>query len=152
MEAARVAGPGDLARIAVLTGLAIEEAAARRGGPALVGRWRTTGAEELSGSLSGAMTGPGSRVWVGTIDEAVVGVTLAEVPPDGTGRIPLLFVEPEARGVGVGEAMLDEATIWLAEQGCPAIDIRVLPGDRDTKQFLEGAGMVARLLVMSRTL
>lgn len=152
MESARVASPGDLARMAVLAGRAIEEAASRRGGRALVGRWQSTDIDELRTALAAAMAEQDIRAWVGTIDEAVVGVVLARAESGSAGRIPLMFVEPEARGVGVGEAMLDEATVWLAETGCLTIDIRVLPGDRDTKQFLEGAGMVARLLVMSRTL
>jgi len=152
MEAARVAGSGDLARMAALAGLAIEEAASRRGGSALVGRWKSTGNDELRTALGAVMAEQDTRAWVGTIDEEVVGVAVAVAESGGAGRIPLMFVQPEARGVGVGEAMLDEATVWLAEKGCLTIDISALPGDRDTKQFLEGAGMVARLLVMSRTL
>jgi GNAT superfamily N-acetyltransferase len=151
MESARVAGPGDLARMAELAGVALEEAATRRGGGALVGRWRGTDQDEIRSALAAAMVAPGTRMWVGTIDEAVVGITMA-VAESGSGQIPLMFVEPEARGVGVGEALLEQATVWLAEEGCGTIDISVLPGDRDTKQFLEGSGMVARLLVMSRTL
>ena len=152
MEAARVAGPGDLARTVVLTEMAVQEAASRRGGPALVGDWLAAGSTRIQESLKAAMAAPATRVWVGTIDDAVVGVTVAQAEPGTTGRLPLMFVEPGARGVGVGEAMLDEASVWLAEQGCLSIDISVLPGDRDTKQFLEGSGMVARLLVMSRSL
>lgn len=152
MEAARVADSGDLARMADLAGAAIEEALPRRGGTALAGRWATASRQDRLDQLTSALSDPATRMWVGTIDQVAVGVILAEAHSGGAGRIPLMYVEPDARGVGVGEAMLDEATVWLAEQGCMTIDVDVLPGDRDTKQFFEAAGMVARLLVMSRSL
>jgi GNAT superfamily N-acetyltransferase len=152
MEAARVAGQDDLTRLAELVSLAVREAASRRGGPDLVRPWLDTATDELVRSLAGYLAGEDRRLWAGTIDGAVVGVAAAEAAPGPAGRIPLLFVEPGARGVGVGEAMLDAVATWLGERGCTAVDISALPGDRDTKQFLEGAGMVARLLVMSRSL
>ena len=151
MEAARVAETGDLARMAELARLAVEEAVTRRGGQALVGRWAGAGEPELRDGLAMSLSDADTRAWVGTIDDAVVGVTLASAGADGAGRIPIIFVEPEGRGVGVGEAMLDAAATWLGERGCAAIDVNVLPGDRDTKQFFEAAGMVARLLIMSRS-
>ena len=152
MEAARVAYTGDLARLAELVQMAMTEAAGRRGGSMLVAEWLTADEDELRDGLAAAMVRSDSRLWVGTIDGAVVGVALAEAEPAGMGRIPLIFVEPDGRGVGVGEALLEEASTWLAGHGCRTIDVTVLPGDRDTKQFFEGAGMVARLLVMSRSL
>jgi len=38
------------------------------------------------------------------------------------------------------------------ERGAGGLDVPVLPGIRESKNFLEGAGLVARLLVMHRRL
>jgi GNAT superfamily N-acetyltransferase len=54
--------------------------------------------------------------------------------------------------VGVGRVLLDTLVAWLAGAGCRAVDVTALPGDRDTKNFLEGAGFKARLLTMHRPL
>ena len=156
MEGARVARRDDLERLTELARLAVSEAASRRGGAALVGRWLETGDKAVGSALvtalETAMDDPGTGVWAGTIDAAAVGAAVARGAPGAPGRLPLFFVEPSARGVGVGEALLDRAVGWLAERGCTGLDVSVLPGDRATKQFFEGASMVARLIVMHRAL
>ena len=68
------------------------------------------------------------------------------------GIVDACYVEPEARGVGVGRALLDDLVAWFASSGCRGVDVTALPGDRATKNFLEGAGFKARLLTMHRTL
>ena len=57
-----------------------------------------------------------------------------------------------AREVGVGEKLLEVVASWAAERGAGGLDVAVLPGVRDAKNFLEGAGYVTRLLVMHRRL
>jgi len=69
-----------------------------------------------------------------------------------SGRIGLLYVEPPARGVGVGEALLVAALRWCADNGCADADVAALPGDRATKALLERHGFRARVIVMSRLL
>jgi GNAT superfamily N-acetyltransferase len=69
-----------------------------------------------------------------------------------SGRIECCYVEEEARGVGVGTALMASLATWCDERGCQEIDALALPGDRLTKQRLEAAGFTARLLVLSRRL
>jgi GNAT superfamily N-acetyltransferase len=59
-----------------------------------------------------------------------------------------LYVEPGAREVGAGEALLSAARSWAIEKGACGIDVAVLPGSREAKNFLESAGLTARLIVM----
>lgn len=151
-EMAREAVPADLADVADLWRSATTELASARGG-------RTLGlehhlAEPLEESLGRFAERPDATVIVGTLDEVIVGAATIEANDlvDGTriGRIGLLYVEPEARGVGVGEALIAELIAWCGEHDCVGIDAFALPGMRETKNFFEGSGFTARLLVMHR--
>lgn len=95
-------------------------------------------------------------VLVGTIDDVVVGYAIVrgDVLADG-GTLAVVsdvYVEPEARGVGVGEALLDACLAWAAERGCVGVDSVALPGMRASKNFFEAAGLVARAIVVHRKL
>jgi GNAT superfamily N-acetyltransferase len=89
-------------------------------------------------------------VIVGTIDDVPVGfLTATVVDSMRSGRtvtVEFLFTEPEARGVGVGEAMLERLRAELP--GVHRFDVAVLPGHRDAKNFLEGQGFKARTIIM----
>ena len=67
-------------------------------------------------------------------------------------RLTDVYVEPEARGVGVGEMLLDAVVAWATERGCIGIDSLALPGNRETKNFFESFGLVARAIVVHRPL
>ena len=77
--------------------------------------------EPLGESLAPALTDPDQRVVVGTIDDAVIGYGTVRVVGLADGRplgvVDELFVEPEARAVGVGEAMMDLLVAWCVERG-----------------------------------
>lgn len=59
-----------------------------------------------------------------------------------------LAVDPEAREVGAGEALLESALAWCREKGCTGADSFALPGARETKNFFETFGLKARLLTV----
>jgi len=99
---------------------------------------------------------PNRLVVLGTIDDVPVGyasVGLSTVE-DGVrlAVVESLFVEPEARDVGVGEAIMDFVLHWSAAQGVSGIDAVALPGDRATKNFFERFGLTARAIVVHRSL
>lgn len=117
-------------------------------------------AQERGGRVFTSFDAPetleGLEVWVGTFDEVVVGFGTGRTAPlrDGglLGIIDLLYVHPEARGVGVGEALMAELLAWFREQGCMGVDAMALPGMRETKNFFEESGFSARLLVVHNRL
>ena len=78
----------------------------------------------------------------------------AVIDVDGAPIVRLydVFVEPEARGVGIGEALLQLVFDWAREQGAGAIDSVVLPGNREGKNFFERFGLVARAIHVYRAL
>jgi GNAT superfamily N-acetyltransferase len=101
------------------------------------------------------MADEGAVVLVGTFSEAVVGLGVGRVVPLGdrsVGRIDCFYVEPGARAVGVGTALVEGLVGWFTGRGCTDVDAIALPGDRTSKQLLEASGFKARLLVLHRSL
>ena len=146
---ARPAEPADLPMLVDLARTARSEQADHRGGPLLVARHCR--AEPLDLAFSEALADPTTSLWAGTIDGVPVGYAL--VSADGeVAVVEELHVEPQARAVGVGEAILDAVVAWANDLGCTGIDAFALPGARDTKNFFETFGLTARLLVLHRDL
>ncbi|HWH33712.1 MAG TPA: GNAT family N-acetyltransferase [Acidimicrobiales bacterium] len=154
MEGARPALPADLPVLAALAASAVAEQVGDRGG----GIWsqRESRALPAEGSLAAAIDDPGQLVVAGTIDGVVLGygVVRTEALRNGAvlGVISDLYVDPEAREVGVGEAMTDCLLAWCQAQGCQGVDALALPGNRSTKNFFESFGFTARAIVVHRPL
>lgn len=111
--------------------------------------------------LQNIMVSEDGVLMVGLIDDVVVGYGIASVVPDLAqstkgrtylARISDLYVTPEARGVGVGEIMIDWLLRWARERECVGVDSFALPGNRQTKNFFETHGLVARSIVVHRSL
>jgi ribosomal protein S18 acetylase RimI-like enzyme len=64
------------------------------------------------------------------------------------GSIRLIYVEPEAREVSLGEEMRDHIMDLLRERGISRFDAHVLPGHRLAKNFFEAGGFSARSIIM----
>jgi GNAT superfamily N-acetyltransferase len=154
MEGARPATEADLEPLVDLARAAIKELAGEKGGS--VWQRHAARAEPVDEGLAHDLADPASLVLAGTIDDTVVGysVTTIEELSDGS-RLAVvrdLFVEPGARGVGVGAALMDAVLAWAADQGCDGVDALALPGSRATKNFFEGFGLVARAIIVHRDL
>jgi ribosomal protein S18 acetylase RimI-like enzyme len=149
-EAARPARPADLEPIARLHGAATAELAAERGGPT----WAAQADRDRFAGFD--LDDPAQLVLAGEIDGTVVGYARVRADQLADGRelavLTDIYVEPGAREVGVGEALLDAAIAWASARGCVGIDSLALPGMRATKNFFEAAGLVARAIVVHRPL
>ncbi|MCL2394974.1 MAG: GNAT family N-acetyltransferase [Acidimicrobiaceae bacterium] len=151
MESARVADHHDLHRIAELWADAVAELEGQRGGGLLAHAVLPDGSPLAH--LRAAASRPDDVVAVGLIDEVVVGFgygRLREAPGERIGVIEALYVEPDAREVGVGDAVAGVLVDHFDGLGCDGIDAFALPGNRKAKAFFEGHGFTARLLVMHR--
>ena len=150
----RPATAGDLSALTVLATAAVEEKAPQRGGEV----WRRQLGRPLppTDSLRADLEDPSSHVVVGTIDGTPVGygVVRAEAMRDGSrlGVISDLFTLEGAREGAVGEHVMDALVEGAAAQGCVGVDAIALPGDRETKNFFESFGLVARAIVVHRPL
>jgi GNAT superfamily N-acetyltransferase len=157
MESVRPAIRSDADTCASLSQKALGELSGIRGG-SLFSR-RETGllakAFLRPGGLDRLISDPRRLVLLGLIDDTAVGLAVARAENVGEapfGVLDACYVEPEARGVGVGRMMLDASISWLEIKGCKALDAAALPGQRESKAFYEAAGFKARLITMHREL
>jgi GNAT superfamily N-acetyltransferase len=153
-EACRAATPADLGDLIALAGALREELSSMRGGAILLAREARP--EPLEDAYRALLERDDTCTLLGTIDGAPVGYGIAEVEQLHTGEllgvISELFVDPEARGVSVGETIANQLVAFCKERGCVGIDARALPGHRATKNFFEEQAFTARLLVMHHPL
>jgi len=149
-EAVRAAIPEDVPAIVGLAEALRAELTPMRGGRIWAVREARQGsADEAYGAL---LHDPAACVVVGTLDDVVIGFGVATVEPlaDGgkLGVVSELFVDSEARAVGVGETMLEALVAYCTREGCVGVDAFALPGHRAAKNFFEESGFVARAIVM----
>jgi ribosomal protein S18 acetylase RimI-like enzyme len=154
LEAVRAATPEDLPAIVDLVHALRAELTPMRGGRIWVVREARPGhPAEVYGALLGD---PQACVVVGTIDDVVIGFGIVTVETLSDGRrlgvVSELFVDGEARAVGVGEAMLGALVSHCTEAGCVGVDAFALPGHRAAKNFFEESGFTARAIVMHHAL
>lgn len=90
-------------------------------------------------------------VLVGHIDDVVVGYLVASVA-GAIVRVDEVYVTPPARELGFGDGLVAAAVELGRAAGCEMIEGEALPGDRDTKNLYERAGITARLITVSRRL
>ncbi len=144
-QAVRPLSVADTGAVAALERDARAALADQRGGAlhlaevAAVGDWAT------------ALSAPDRLVWVGTIDEVVVGyLELGIFGP--TAEVVQVYVDPQARELGFGDWLLEAAVAAARQRGCAVIEGTALPGDRDTKNLYERAGIKARKITVSKPL
>ena len=154
MEPARAANPTDLPVLVELARALRAEMTGQRGGALWATREARPGPHE--DTLASLLGRDDASIIVGTIDGTIVGYGTVEIETlrDGSrlGVIGDLFVEREARAVGVGESIADLIIKFCAGAHCVGIDAYALPGARDAKNFFERSGFTARALVMHHKL
>ena len=154
METARPATSDDVARIVDLAREERAELAEYRGGA--LWATREVAGEPLAEHVTELLGRTDARVIVGCIDDVVVGFGAVRVERlrDGTqlGVVTDLYVEPDARSVGVGEAIARVLEEHCRAERCTGIDVVALPGHRAAKNFFEEQGYTARAIVMHRSL
>ncbi len=151
---ARFAVADDLGELVRLYGeLAVEQRAIRAIWPYADGL-----AEPIEAGLAALVERSDAAVVLGEIDAVAVGFLVGTTEPlfepledQNIGVTGLIFTDHEARGVGVGAAMLDLVMEWFASRGIERFDARVSPGHRMAKNFFESNGFKARSITMHRS-
>jgi GNAT superfamily N-acetyltransferase len=154
VESVRPATAADDAVVEALVADFVAEQRSQRGGSL----WAATDGRFLAtpGGVTALLEDADVTVLLGCLDAVPVGLLVARLVAVGEGpplaSVLALYVEPDARQVGVGSALLDAAIAWAEGHGCCGIDATVLPGNRDGKNFFEMHGLVARALRVHREL
>ncbi len=140
----RPAEPADAAQLAWLEAEARATLVAQRGGE----RWLAT--NQARGDEWPA-TIEADPVFVAHIGDVAVGY-LVLVVAGPIARVADVYVTPPARELGFGDALLEMAIDRARTDGCELLEGESLPGDRDTKNLYERAGIKARLITVSTPL
>jgi len=61
-----------------------------------------------------------------------------------------VHVDADSRGIGAGDAMISAAVAVAQDQRAVALRAEALPGDRDTKNLFERAGLISQRLMMRK--
>ena len=93
--------------------------------------------------------------FVAEIDDVIVGFLVGGVDDTSRGRVfrvDRVYVLAEARELGCGDDLLAAAMGRAVESECSFLEAVALPGDRDTKNLYERAGVTARSITVSKRL
>ena len=140
----RPATAGDVEQLRTLEREARAALVGRRGGD----RWLETHAPRDDRWEDAVAAG---AVEVAVIGDVVVGYLVSH-HAERIAVIDEVYITPEAREVGFGDALVAETMAAGRAAGCAAIEGEALPGDRDVKNLYERAGITARLIVVSKAL
>lgn len=88
-------------------------------------------------------------VLVADLDGVVIGYLVARMGSDQVMEVDEVFVLEQAREVGFGDALVAEILRLARQRGAKRLEAEALPGDRDTKNLWERAGITARLITVS---
>ena len=89
--------------------------------------------------------------FVACLDAHVVGYLHFRIERN-TAKVVAVWVQPEARELGLGDALIEATVAHAVASGCTAIEGTALPGDRLTKNLYERAGITARKITVWRSL
>jgi len=153
-ESSRLASIDDLETLIFLRKEAISELKDKRGGEVLLNL--DSFSEDSSENFSYWFDSSDHRIFTGLFGDAVVAYGVLEFSKTNDNQkiasIKEIFVLKDARSVGVGESVIHSITNEAIEHNAIGIDSFALPGDRETKNFFETQGMVARLIHVYRPL
>ena len=134
---------GDAGEVAALETMARTALLEQRGGPALMAE------QPAVGDWASLVAHPVQRTWVALIDDVPVGYLQCSVAAGGAAEVLQVFVHPDARELGFGDWLLEAALQAARDAGSTVLEGTALPGDRDTKNLYERAGIKARKITVS---
>jgi len=140
----RSADPADADQLRFLESVARSALVDLRGGQ----RWLATNPER---GASWQAVIASSSVFVAHIGAVVVGYLVASQHGDVL-KVEEVFVLDEARELGFGDELLAAAIAEGRANGVRLLEAEALPGDRNTKNLYERAGIKARLITVSTEL
>ena len=109
-------------------------------------------AAQFRGSVTPSTTEGSRRAYIAVVGMSAVGSLVVRFGDAGEWTIEQVHVIREARGIGVGNALMKRVLSDARGQGVTRVSSVALPGDRATKNLFERFGLIAEAIVVSRTL
>ena len=107
--------------------------------------------------LGTQLTAEDVAVFVAERAGAIVGYVYAGVEPrswkelrDVAGFIHDVVVDPEARGAGIGNRLIETAAAWLVSRGVPRLMLWTAAQNRDAQRLFERLGFRRTMIEMTR--
>jgi len=105
------------------------------------------------GDWTSVLVDPTRVVLVGSLDGAIVAYLVMLLSPSKNRLlISHVYVEVEGRELGLGDSMVEQAIAVALDADLGGIEAVALPGDRETKNMFERAGLTARKLTVYKSL
>lgn len=123
---------------------------------AVIALWDATGINvpynDPAIDIPRALASPNTRLFVGVLDDSIVGTVLAG-HEGHRGWLYKLAIAPDQRRRGLGRQMVAHAEAWLAAQGMPKINLMIRDTNAAVRDFYVRLGYaVAPRLVMQKGL
>jgi GNAT superfamily N-acetyltransferase len=149
----RAASPTDRSEISRLLDLAVSAGTKLRGGQEALALLpiSLTSPEQRDALIDEGLLAEDHSIALGFIEDSCVGIGWLSLDQQGA-RVELIYVETEARTVGLGEEILNYQVALAKSQGKSWIDAVALPGDRSTKSLFERSGLIARQITLRSSL
>ena len=145
-ESVRIASPADAAPLLALEDAARAHLVYQRGGPAALAE------QPATRDWVAAIADDQRSVFVATLDDVVFGYLELRYSAVGAAIVHQVYVDPETRELGLGDWLIEAAIAAARTRGCRVFEGFALPGDRDTKNLFERAGITARKIIVSTRL
>ncbi|MCU1396827.1 MAG: hypothetical protein JWM34_5255 [Ilumatobacteraceae bacterium] len=143
----RLATADDIEALDWLQGLARDGLRDVRGGALLLEE------SEIITDWPAVLSATDRVVFVGMLLGVVLSYMVVALRPDvDRGIIVHAFVEEGARELGLGDTMVEHAIDAIRAADLHGIEGTALPGDRDTKNLFERAGITARKITVYKAL
>jgi len=122
--------------------------------PILVDHRHRAGDEsaQFRGHLPPHPAGGVRRAYVAAVGKSAVGSLVVRIDDDADWAIDYVHVLREARGVGIGDALMKRLFEDARAAGVTRLSGAALPGDRSTKNLFERFGLIAEAIFVSKDL
>lgn len=107
---------------------------------------------QFRGNLPPNTTGGMRRAYVAVVGQSAVGSLVVHLGNADEWVIDYVHVLREARGVGVGDALMKRLLDDARADGVTRVSGVALPGDRSTKNLFERFGLIAEAIIVSKDL